>query len=56
MTIEVPLLRLGLAGYSEVQQSTAAEAAVAAGTAVPDGRSVPSPRPMHGGWKAAGPC
>lgn len=28
--IEVPLLRLGLAGYSEVQQSTAAEAAVAA--------------------------
>jgi len=30
MTIEVPVLRLGLAGYTEVQQRTAAEAAVAA--------------------------
>ena len=33
MTIEVPVLRLGLAGYTEAQQKEAAEAARAAGTA-----------------------
>lgn len=32
MTIEVPVLRLGLAGFSEAQQKEAAEAAKAAGT------------------------
>lgn len=33
MTIEVPVLRLGLAGFAEAQQKEAAEAAKAAGTA-----------------------
>ena len=33
MTIEVPVLRLGLAGYTEAQQRTAAEAAAAASSA-----------------------
>jgi hypothetical protein len=33
MTIEVPVLRLGLAGYSETQQKEAAEATQAAGSA-----------------------
>jgi hypothetical protein len=33
MTIEVPVLRLGLAGYTEAQQKSIAEAAAAAGTA-----------------------
>ena len=33
MTIEVPVLRLGLAGYTEAQHKTAAEAAAAAGSA-----------------------
>jgi hypothetical protein len=32
MTIEVPVLRLGLAGFAEVQQKTAAEATAAAAT------------------------
>jgi hypothetical protein len=32
MTIEVPVLRLGLAGFTEAQQKTAAEAVQAAGT------------------------
>lgn len=34
MTIEVPVLRLGLAGYAEAQQKTAADAARAAGTSL----------------------
>ena len=33
MTIEVPVFRLGLAGYSEAQQKAAAEAVRAAGSA-----------------------
>ena len=33
MTIEVPVLRLGLAGYSEAQQKAAVEAAAAAARA-----------------------
>lgn len=34
MTIEVPVLRLGLAGYAEAQQNMAADAARAAGTSL----------------------
>ncbi|NNU44030.1 hypothetical protein [Ramlibacter montanisoli] len=56
MSIEVPALRLGLAGYTEAQQKQAAEAAAAAGSPRARWELGALRMPTPGGWKAAAPC